>query len=446
MRKPVIYKEKIIRIAYIVYNQKLNLAILLANMKPLDDFNEKMSKSVYLPVKDKTEGAENPIKTAEKLRETSIKFKINSIFLDFEKFLSKLDFTYMAAPFLPNSFQIQRKKAFYSLEDTLKNLPFAEKQEYLRLFTERIDGRYLQEFIHKIKEPYINLVFQKHYKIPEQIDPKDVKFSDSYQDFYTLSNSVANWLIQIELLNDIFERASLYGLYNVKAEEKKDLLKQLETDWSATQKLELTGIAKKLFKKVILMSITRLSELMLSKGFNYSTISWSACVAIISYIVGQAAFPWAIIFSQISIPWIAGGFLASKVLTQIGKVINKDELMKDIEYLKNIMDENSTILMEHYKQISKSMEKCFYTDSEEEFKVFKAALRSHIEVFLDESETKRVLQSGVKTDLKPLTESKLSLEMLVVKESDESDWVVCEMQEFDETNEEDFIVCDFKQT
>lgn len=402
-----------------------------------------LSKSEYIVHKNDQPDIESAKQQLEKLKDANIKYKINSIFMDFEKFLANIDLSYTVAPFFPNLFHFQRKKAYNAFCDITHTLPFPERQAYFSQFIDRIDVTYIHQFINKIKEPYVNLIFKKHYKIPEQIDVIDVKRSESYQELHGLSNAVANWLIQIELSADLIERATLYELYANNPDEKKSILKQLETDWKVEKKFEITGITKKLFKKVIIMSITRLSGVMVSKGFNYTTISWSACVAIVSYIVGQAAFPWTLVVPQVSIPWILGGFLASKVLDHIGKQISREDLKKDIDQIKDVMDENAATLMEHNKSIAGAIRKCFDSKSQEELTLLRGALRARIDVLLDESETRRTTQGKPP---KGLTESKLSLEMLITKESDEEEgWIICDIEEFEEKNEEDFVVCDFKE-
>lgn len=81
--------------------------------------------------------------------------------------------------------------------------------------------------------------------------------------------------------------------------------------------------------------IKKMSSFFSSKGLNYTSISWSACLGLLTYVIGGAAMPWAALASQINIPWICGGFLASKVLDKIGNSITKNEVLGDISAISN---------------------------------------------------------------------------------------------------------------
>lgn len=65
-----------------------------------------------------------------------------------------------------------------------------------------------------MKAPYVDLVFQKHYNIPKEVDFNKVKEVDAYQELYKLSIVVAIWTVEVEMAADAIERCQLYGLYD----------------------------------------------------------------------------------------------------------------------------------------------------------------------------------------------------------------------------------------
>lgn len=363
-------------------------------------------------------------------RELDTKYKIGKIYTDLEDSLTNYNLQSVVAPFITNTFHVQRKKAFKSLEDLIKDETFDQKQEHYRNFVDKVDKQELVKFKYLIKEPYVNLVFQKHYNLPKNIDFKQIKEGEAYKELYNLSLIISIWSIEIELLADLIERATLYKLYHP-VDEKTSVINRLKADKNLQNKFTVEGFSKKLLRSVVVKLIQRLSGFFSSKGLSYTSISWSACQGLLAYIMGTAAFPWAVIVGNVSIPWICGGFLATKLLENVGKKISRTEVIGDLKYLENAIGDNAEDLMEQYKGISDAIDKCMAAESEKELDFFKEVLKKKIDYLLEaNNEPKvKVAQNG------SLNQSRLCLSMLVVQESD--DWVICDLREDEEENDGD---------
>jgi len=364
-------------------------------------------------------------------RELDTKYKIGKIYTDLEDSLSNYNLQSVIAPFITNTFHVQRKKAFKTLEDLIKDLSFDEKQAHYRNFVEKVDKEQLIKFKYLIKEPYVNLVFQKHYNLPQNIDLKQIKEGDAYKELYNLSLIISIWSIEIELLADLIERATLYKLYQP-IDEKTSVINRLKMEKNLQNKFTVEGFSKKLLRSVVVKLIQRLSGFFSAKGLSYTSISWSACQGILAYIMGTAAFPWACIVGNVSIPWICGGFLATKLLENVGKKISRNEVIEDLKYLENAISDNAEDLMEQYKGINDAIDKCLAAESEKELDFFKEVLRKKIDYLLEaNSEPKVRAENG------HLNQSRLCLSMLVVQESD--DWVICDLREDEEQNDDEDV-------
>ncbi len=365
--------------------------------------------------------------------ELTIKYQIEKIYTEFESFVENINFQKASAPFITNTFHAQRKTSFKALNDVIKNLKFEEKQVHYSKFVEKFDKNLLKQFQYKLKEPYVDLVFQKHYNLPKNINIAQIKENDAYTELYNLSVIVAIWTIEIELSADIIERATLYNLYKPE-DEKKDLIERLKASRENQNKFTMEGYTKKLFKFVMVKLIKKLSSFFSAKGFSFTSISWSACVGVLYYIVGQAAMPWTILLSNINIPWICGGYLASKLLDKIGEKISRTEVIKDLKYLEEVIQQNTEDLMIYYQDISAVIDKCLAAETEKELEFFKDVLKKKINVMLDPDQQPGGKQIQTNPSLK---QSRLHLSMLVVQESD--DWVICDIKD-DEDSSEDIQV------
>ena len=193
----------------------------------------------------------------------------------------------------------------------------------------------------------------------------------------------------------------------------------------------MEGYTKKLFKSIMVKLIKKLSSFFSSKGFSFTSISWSACVGVLYYIVGQAAMPWTILLSNINIPWICGGFLASKLLDKIGEKISRSEVIADLKYLEDVIQQNTEDLMVHYQEITTAIDKCFAAETEKELEFFKDILKKKINLMLDPDQQ----VGGKKVSVNPsLKQSRLHLSMLIVQESD--DWVICDIKDDEDSSED----------
>lgn len=133
---------------------------------------------------------------------------------------------------------------------------------------------------------------------------------------------IANWCTQIEIAADIIVRAELYGLYKIPEKKflilsiflnnfyeffvvcRKDVVNDLTSQLKAEKKFTIQGFTFRLLNVVLIYMIKQMSNLLYGKGLGYMTLSWSGALAVLYWIVGGAAFPWAFIVSRLHIPWL----------------------------------------------------------------------------------------------------------------------------------------------
>ena len=368
-------------------------------------------------------------------RELNIKYKVSKIYLDFEDSLTTFNFQQFAAPFVTNTFHVQRKKAFKALDELTKDLSFADRQFHYQKFVEKVDKELLIKFKYHLKEPYVNLVFQKHYNLPKDINIAQVKEADAYKEMYNLSVIISIWSIEIEMSSDLVERAILYKLYQHK-DEKNDVIQRLKSDRNLQNKFTVEGFSKRLLRAVLAKLVQRMSSFFSAKGLSFTSISWSACLGMIYYIMGQAAFPWTFILGNVSIPWICGGYLASRLLNNIGKKITRTEVISDLRFIGEAIQANAEELMAQYQGVAEAIDRCLSAESEKELDFFKEVLRKRIDGLLEPTTP----PAGPKKLTGPLTQSRLCLSMLIVREDE--DWVVCDLREDEEEeNPDEDIIC-----
>jgi len=364
-------------------------------------------------------------------KELGSKYQISKIYIDFEDALQNYNLQQVTAPFITNTFHVQRKSAIKSLENVIKDVSFLDRQLHYRKFIEKVDKDLLVKFKYMIKEPYVNLVFQKHYNLPKEIDAKQIKETDAYKEMYNLSVIVSMWSVEVELCSDLIERSILYGLYQPD-DEKKDVIEKLKRDKSLKNKFTLQGFSKKLMRVIISKLIQRMSSFFYAKGVTFSSISWAACQGLVYYLMGQAALPWTLLVANVSIPWICGGFLATKLLDFVGKKITKREVISDLTYIGEALQGTIEDLMMEYQTIAEAIDQCFKAESEKEFEFFKQSLKKKIETLLD---PEAITQKPKLKENNKLNQSRLCLSMITVKEED--DWVVCDLEEKIEEEEDE---------
>jgi hypothetical protein len=359
----------------------------------------------------------------------NIKYQVAKIYKEFDEYMNDVDFSKAASPFITNSFHIQRKHAYKELKNLIKNLPFTDRMTHLQKFYEKVDRELLMNFRLRLKEPYVDLVFQKHYNLPKNVNVTDIKEAEAYNELYNLSVIIAIWTIEVEASADLIERATLYELYQPK-NEKKDLIENLKSKTKTEDnKFNVEGFTKKLLKNILIGLIKKLSGFFSSKGLNFTSVSWSACVGVLYYIVGQAAMPWTILLGSINIPWICGGFLASKLLDKIGQKITRTEVIKDLQFLQDAIQQSTEELMASYQEVNNMINKCLKSESEKELEFFKGSLQVKIDSILEERKT------NLNGSSKSMNKSRLDLSMLTTQEEDE--WVICDIKEENVDESED---------
>ena len=78
----------------------------------------------------------------------------------------------------------------------------------------------------------------------------------------------------------------------------------MTTNLKAEKKFTIQGFTHRILNIVLIKSMKLISGFLYGKGLGFLTLSWSGALAILYWVVGSAAFPWAFIVSKLKIPWI----------------------------------------------------------------------------------------------------------------------------------------------
>ena len=85
---------------------------------------------------------------------------------------------------------------------------------------------------------------------------------------------------------------------------RKDVVHDLTSQLKAEKKFTIQGFTNRLLNQVLIYMIKQMSVLLYGKGLGYMTLTWSGAWAVLYWIVGGSAFPWAFIVSRLHIPWL----------------------------------------------------------------------------------------------------------------------------------------------
>ena len=85
---------------------------------------------------------------------------------------------------------------------------------------------------------------------------------------------------------------------------RKDVVHDLTSQLKAEKKFTIQGFTNRLLNVVLIYMVKQMSVLLYGKGLGYMTLTWSGALAVLYWIVGGSAFPWAFIVSRLHIPWL----------------------------------------------------------------------------------------------------------------------------------------------
>eukprot|EP01016_Furgasonia_blochmanni_P021283 TRINITY_DN2356_c0_g1_i21.p1 TRINITY_DN2356_c0_g1~~TRINITY_DN2356_c0_g1_i21.p1 ORF type:complete len:347 (-),score=76.50 TRINITY_DN2356_c0_g1_i21:250-1290(-) len=313
-------------------------------------------------------------------------------------------------------------------------------------FIEDIDNKLLPKFAMRLKEPYFNLIFQKNYCLPRAINGVKAKQElELYEEMSGLAAVVSLWCLNVEILADLLERASLYGYYDL-PKEKKHVVEDLKGKWDKKIPFTARRFTKIIIFKILQNSIKHLSSFFMAKGFNFKSISLGASVAIIYYIAGAAAFPWGFIMSRISVPWICGGYLGAQVANKLSVFLHKKEYRDDILLLSDIFRKMIENLEDLNYKIKESIYLLAQETNEKEFKIQKQAIGFKISNLLNVNDITDALEIKEQKDLNGASED-LTYDLILMesKRVENENWVFIDHGEFVEVDaDDDFVLVETK--
>lgn len=361
-----------------------------------------------------------------------IQFEIDEL----KSLLDSFDFDQMGAPFLPNTFQVARKRFYHKIEAILENLPFDQKQ-ILKLKTlNLVDKELFPKFSERIRAPYKTLVWNKKYKVPISVNVNDLKNLDALKEYQALCYNVAEWFLQTEISGDLMARGELYGFYTPKNKLK---LTEIEQNF-VSEKKSFDIIPRKIADMVVNNVVHIFSGVLTPSQESKSDSKLSKISSLAETVFGSEKIPWALLASGTSIAYIAGGYMFTKVLSLARKNMSRAHKYEEIAKLNHLTQNMIEFVKPFNEELEKILDCCLRAPSEKDLEQNMWDLEKKINQLIEYLTSGKIMEN-----YQLLTEKNLSLKMLTSKESKDG-WVVFDMEELEEKHgEEDFVVFDFKK-
>ena len=82
------------------------------------------------------------------------------------------------------------------------------------------------------------------------------------------------------------------------------MIHELQTQLKAEKKFTIQGFTNRLLNQILIYMIKQMSNILYGRGLGNVALTWSGALAVLYWVVGGSAFPWAFIVSRLHIPWL----------------------------------------------------------------------------------------------------------------------------------------------
>jgi len=244
-----------------------------------------------------------------------------------------------------------REKAYQRL---LQDPSFKENpQEANKLtisFMQKFEIEYIDELRNKLKGCYSEHIQTKEYNVPNDVDFKNLKNFGASSEIIDLSESIAGWSFELEVLSYTLEGIKLYGLQDFKGVEKKDYVSILKRGYSY-KKTSIKSISEFLIKKLVNVTLDKFSSAALAGGLSKIQLGGGALMEIFLTFSMTGQMPWTLVLSYLNLPWLLGGLVCSLFLKKLNDYATKEVVLANLGGVLNTFENNKLSLMSERQRV-----------------------------------------------------------------------------------------------
>jgi len=254
---------------------------------------------------------------------------LKTIFKETEDYISKLNPSKCTPPFIMSIFFHVREKAYQRLlqAHSLKENP-EETTKLIVSFVQKFEVEYIEELRTKLRHCYSEHIQTKEYNVPNDVDFKNLKNFGASSEINDLSETIAGWSFELEVLSYTLEGIKLYGLQDFKGVEKKDYVSILKRGYSY-KKTSMKSVSEFLVKKLVNVTLDKFSSAALAGGVSKIQLGGGALMEIFLTFSMSGKMPWALVLNYLNLPWLLGGVVCSLFLKKLNDYATKEVVMSN---------------------------------------------------------------------------------------------------------------------
>jgi len=352
------------------------------------------------------------------------------IFQDTEDFLHNLNPKKYVPPFMTTVFSTTRQNAFKVFEQETQNDNESDKRQKLFLFVSKFEGEYVEILRSKLRERYIDVILDKHYEIPSEINIKEVESHGAISELAQLAIAIAEWTLELEISAYTFEGLKLYGLLENEGTKKKDYFKLLKSEYGYKKESCFWTMTHYLLRKALSFTINKVSSLALAKGMSQGGFQIQDLINILVTISASGTIPWASINQTLNVTTLAGGFVCSHFIQRLNDYAVKKDVLSSVVHVQETFETNKLHLMTERRTILDLIDRALSEKDDDKFKW-------ELDV-LDET-VKNILDPKHNTEHQSLL-SHLELADRTFKVKEDGDCVVVEEKTHKEKEDESGVI------
>ena len=370
----------------------------------------------------------------------TIESDIAALYEEFQNKLDQFDAKKNPPPIFTNFFTPLKREYFGKLQDLLKQADKTTSQRETYNFAKRIDQELIPKFKKLVKQDYMTRILDRDYNIPKKVDTTEAKGYQLDQELYQLSDHVADWSMELELLIDFICSLEMYGVMKLR-KKKEDYIKSFKAEFALENytSLPVRTVLDYLLKRIVGYLLRRATQLAMIRGINRMQFTAPVLMEIIYSITYLKIIPWAIILRFINVPWVMGTFVVYIALTKLQQYLQKENAKSRLLECDETLNSSKLYMNEVRNRMVSLLVECLDPEATEETKTScENGLRKELEDLLCPKKVREDLKGKI---ISSENEDQMTLEMYNVRELE--DYVIMEDQTYlEQENEDGFIVVD----
>ena len=250
-----------------------------------------------------------------------------------------------------------RKDAYDATE--LNNASTDEKTQNAQklLFVSKFEVEYVETLRSKLREHYIDLVLQKRFEVPEEINFPEVEGYGAISELAQLAIAIAEWTLELEITAYTLEGLTLYNLLDSKEASQKDYLKTLKKGYSYKKKSSILATTEYVLRRVMNFAFGKVSSLALAKGLSRGGFQGKDVIDLLATITTTGQVPWHAVAGTLNLTWAVGGYLCSHFFQKLNDYAVKKEVLSNMNHVQETFEANKLYLMTERKTLMDLVEK-----------------------------------------------------------------------------------------